>query len=414
MKPENLEEKIVWYCLIGMYGFYFLGAQYILMSVIAWLLTLYIGKKLWNQTENTPTNEKLIIPSTVWVWIISMLVMEVALFMAHVNFDLGVAKIITSSINWARTWAYMALFPLIGCLNIRPKLLYRGVCIICLQSIIVIPIFYLAFTLHLPPTLYTSPLRLIGGNGEELYNVVLYGFEEETYQTRLQLFTPWPPALGLVACVYFFLACQESNKKWRFIGMIGSIAMIVASFSRLAMLCLVIVPLLTWFLVNFTQPKVQITTGVLGFFTGIFSPPLINFFQSFKEQFSKARASSSRLREILGRVALERWKEAPIWGHGIVDPRGPAFTKHMPIGTHHTWFGLLFDKGLVGLFALFVPLLWSFVDLLYKSYKNPTARVALSVLIVLILFTFGERIEGLAYLYWPGLVLMGIAFKEKA
>ncbi|MBW4602988.1 MAG: O-antigen ligase family protein [Calothrix sp. FI2-JRJ7] len=413
MKPENLEEKIVWYCLIGIYGFYFLGAQYILMSLVAWLLTLYLGKKLWNQTENTPTNEILIIPSTVWVWIISMLVMEVALFMAHVNFDLGVPKLITSSINWARTWAYMALFPLIGCLNIRPKLLYRGVCILCLQSIIIIPIFYLAFTLHLPPTLYTSPLRLIGGNGEELYNVVLYGFEEETYQTRLQLFTPWPPALGLVGCVYFFLACQESNKKWRFIGMVGSIAMIIASFSRLAMLCLVIVPLLTWFLVNFTQPKVQITTGVVGFFTGIFAPPLINFFQTFKEQFSKARASSSRLREVLGRVALERWKEAPIWGHGIVDPRGPAFTKHMPIGTHHTWFGLLFDKGLVGLFALAVPLLWSFVDLLYKSYKNPTARVALSVLIVLILFTFGERIEGLAYLYWPGLVIMGIAFKEK-
>ena len=413
MKPQNLEEKVVWYSLIGTYVFYFLGAQYILVSVIAWLLTLYLGKKLWNQTENTPIEEKVTIPFSVWVWIISMLVMEVALIMAHIDFDLGVGKIITSSINWSRTWAYMALFPLIGCLNIRPQLLYRAVCIICLQSLIFILICYLAFTLHLPPNLYTSPLHLIGGNDVTLYKVALYGFEEETNENRLQLFAPWPPALGMVADVYFFLACQESNKKWRLIGIIGSIAMIIVPFSRLAMLCLATVPLLTWFLVNFTRPYIQITTGVVSFFVGIFAPLLFNFIQTFKEQFSNARPSSSRVRAILGRIALERWSEAPIWGHGIIEPRGPRIVGFMPIGTHHTWFGILFEKGLVGLIALAVPLVWSFIDLLYKAHKNPTAKIGLSVLLVIFLFTFGEKIEGIAYLYWPGLVLMGIAFKEK-
>jgi hypothetical protein len=337
--------------------------------------------------------------------------MEVALIVAHIDFDLGILKIINSTINWARAWLLMALFPLVGCLNIRPQLIYRAVCIICLQSLILIPIFYLAYTLHLPSTLYTSPLRLIGGNGADYYNVVLYGFEEETHQTRLQLFAPWPPALGLIANIYFLLAYQESNKKWRFVGMIGSVAMIMASFSRLSMLSIITAPLLTWFLVNFTQPIVPITTGVVSFFAAMFAPQLINFLSIFKEQFSKARASSSRLREILGRMALERWSEAPLWGHGIIDPRGPAFTKRMPIGTHHTWFGILFEKGLVGLIALAVPMLWSFIDLLFKAYKNKTAQVGLSVLLVLFLFTFGERIEGLAYLYWPGLVIMGMGFK---
>jgi hypothetical protein len=340
-----------------------------------------------------------------------MLVMEVALIVAHIDFDLGIPKIITSTINWARAWPLMALFPFIGCLNIRPQLIYRAVCIICLQSLILIPIFYIAYILHLPNTLYTSPLRLLGGNGAEYYNVVLYGFEEETNQTRLQLFAPWPPALGLIANIYFLLACQESNKKWRLIGMIGSVAMMVASFSRLSMLSIAIVPLLTWLLVNFSRPIVPIGTGVVSFFAAMFAPLIINFLETFKEQFSKARASSSQLREVLGRLALERWSEAPLWGQGIVDPRGPAFTKFMPIGTHHTWFGILFEKGLVGLIALAIPLLWSFIDLLYKAYKNKTAKVGLSVLIVLFLFTFGERIEGLAYLYWPGLVIMGMAFK---
>ncbi len=413
MKPQNLEEKVVWYSLIGTYGFYLIGAQYIAIPALAWLLTLYLGKKLWNQTENTPTEEKVTIPFSIWIWVIFMLVMEVALIVAHIDFDLGIPKIITSTINWARAWPLMALFPLIGCLNIRPQLIYRAICIICLQSLILIPIFYIAYILHLPSTLYNSPLRLLGGNGAEYYSVVLYGFEEETNQTRLQLFAPWPPALGLIANIYFLLVCQEPNKKWRLIGMIGAVAMIMASFSRLSMLSIAIVPLLTWFLVNFFRPIVPIGTGVVSFFAAMFAPLLINFLDTFKEQFSKARASSSRLREILARMALERWSEAPLWGHGIVDPRGPAFTKHMPIGTHHTWFGILFEKGLVGLIALAVPLLWSFIDLLYKAHKNKTAKVGLSVLLVLFFFTFGERIEGLAYLYWPGLVIMGMAFKAK-
>ncbi|MEI2580823.1 O-antigen ligase family protein [Scytonema sp. PRP1] len=413
MKPQNLEEKVVWYSLIGTYGFYFIGAQYILTPALAWLLTLYLGKKVWSQTENTPTKEKVAIPFSVWIWVIFMLVMEVALIIAHINFDLGIPKIITSTINWARAWPLMALFPLIGCLNIRPQLLYRAVCIICLQSLILIPIFYLAYTLHLPNNLYTSPLRLLGGNGVEYYNVVLYGFEEDTNQTRLQLFAPWPPALGLVANIYFLLACQESDKKWRLIGMIGSVAMIVSSFSRLSILSFATIPLLTWVLVNFTQPLVPITTGVVSFFAAIFAPLLINFLETFKEQFSKARAGSSRIREILGRIALHRWNEAPIWGHGIIEPRGTRITAFMPVGTHHTWFGLLFEKGLVGLIALAVPLLWSFIDLLYKAQKNTTAKLGLSVLLVLFFFTLGERIEGLAYLYWPGLVIMGMGFKAK-
>ncbi|MDZ8080633.1 MAG: O-antigen ligase family protein [Nostoc sp. DcaGUA01] len=414
MKPQNLEEKVVWYCLIGTYGFYFLGACYFTISIIAWLLTLYLCKKLWNQTEYTATEDKITIPLSVWVWIISMLVIEVALVMGHVDFDLGIPKIITSSINWARNWAYLALFPLIGCLNIRPQLLYRGVCIVGLQSLIIIPIFYIAHAIHLPNVLYSSPLQLIGGNDVIFYSVKLYGFEEgNVNQIRLSLFAPWPPALGLVGCIYFLLSSQENNKKWRLIGMIASAAMIVSSVSRLGILCLVTVPVITWLLVNFIEPKVQLAAGVVSLFTGMFAPIIIDSLEIFKEHFSQARADSSKLREVLGRMALEGWKEAPIWGHGIIAPRGILFTKFMPIGTHHTWFGLLYEKGAVGLVALAFPLLWSFMDLLYKAYKNQTAKVALGVLIVLFLFTFGEKIEGLVYLYWPGLIIMGIAFKQK-
>lgn len=415
IKPENFEEKLIWYYLIGTYGFYILGAQYISGATIAWILTLYLGKKLWNQTENTPDEEKIIIPSAIWVWIISVLLMEFILIVGHIDFALGMGKIVTSSINLARSWVLLALFPLIGCLSIRSQLLYRGVCIVCLQSLLFIPICYLASVFHLSDILYTSPLKVIGGGSIQYYSVRFYYFSAEDNQSRLALFAPWPPALGLIANIYFFLVCQEVNKKWRWIGMMGSIAMIVASISRLAILCIPSVALLTWILVNFTRPIVQITAGLVSVLTGMVAPLLIEFIQDSKERFSKVRASSSQVREVLNRIALERWwNEAPLWGHGIIDPRGPAITVFVPIGTHHTWFSILFEKGLIGLIALAVPMLWSFIDLLSKAYNSTTAKVGLNIILVIFFFTFGEKVEGLAYLYWPGLVMMGIAFKAEA
>jgi len=51
IKPQNLEEKVVWYYIIGTHGLYFLGAQFVVAPVM--VLLVYLVKKLWNQTEAT-------------------------------------------------------------------------------------------------------------------------------------------------------------------------------------------------------------------------------------------------------------------------------------------------------------------------------------------------------------------------
>jgi hypothetical protein len=118
------------------------------------------------------------------------------------------------------------------------------------------------------------------------------------------------------------------------------------------------------------------------------------------------------VRETLGRIAVDRWQsEAPIWGHGTVE-RGPHVAEFMPIGSHHTWFGLLFVKGIVGFTALAIPFLCSLIDLVIKSQTSATARVGLSMVCILFLYTFGENLEILAYLYWLALIMMGVAFAE--
>jgi hypothetical protein len=413
MKPQNLEEKVVWYYIIGTYGLYFLGAQFVVAPVMAWALVLYLVKKLWEQSDDTPVKERITIPVGVWIWIISMLVLEFALIMGHYDFDLTVIQTIKTSIRFAKSWALFAIFPLIGCLKIRAQLISRAVCILGLQTLIFIPICYLASALKLPTLLYVSPLNKLFGNSFLLYSVTLYTPDYETNLARLFLFAPWGPVLGVVGCIYLFIACQDQDKKWRWIGITAAIAMAFVSGSRAAIVCTLTVPFISCCLVKLAQSSVQIATGISSFFVGIVGTQLLDWFRIVKDEFYAQRSSSSRVREILNNIALYRWwNEAPIWGHGVAESRGPKVTGFIQIGTHHTWLSVLFLHGIVGAIALAFPMLWSFVYLLIKAQKSIVAWGGVGIILVLFVFCFVEKLDYVAYIFWPGLVMLGIALKE--
>jgi hypothetical protein len=143
MKPETYPERVVWYTLLWTYGFFWIGGLYVVGSVVGWILFAHWVKQLWYQTDETPVGDRIHISWSLWVWIISMIVMEVALVAGHLDFNLQTSLIIKSSIGWAKGWALLALFPLMGTLKIRPQLLYRIACIIGLQTILIFPIFFL-------------------------------------------------------------------------------------------------------------------------------------------------------------------------------------------------------------------------------------------------------------------------------
>lgn len=413
MKPQNFEERLIWYSIIGTYVLYVFAILYPASSVLGWLLFFYLCKQLWNQTKHTPIEKQIHVSWIHWLWLVCMLVIALSAIIGCSNNNLGLNQTIRSLINWATDWALLALFPLIGCLNIRPQLIYRAVCILCLQSLILIPFFYLAWILHLPAHLYSSPIERLIQNGELYYSVNFYAIEYGTNETRLFLFAPWGPALGLIGNVYFFLALGEPNKRWRWLGIVGSLAMSVVSVSRLSLIAVPIVFLLVLFISNITKPVTSIAIGVIGFISGIFSTVILGTVKEAKDKFNNARPASSRVHHALAEIASERWQETPIWGHGASEVPGPKVVAGMPVGSHHTWFSLLFIKGLVGFTAFLVPMLLSFISLAIKAQKNATAKIALSFLLTLFLFTFNDNQQSLAYLYWPGLIIMGIAFKRE-
>jgi hypothetical protein len=112
----------------------------------------------------------------------------------------------------------------------------------------------------------------------------------------------------------------------------------------------------------------------------------------------------------LERVALDRWTDSPFFGHGKQIP-GPDFLKNMPIGSHHTWIGLLFTQGFIGFCLFFIPLVWSLADLLLKAKSNPIAHVTLKALLVITFASLSDNIEKLGYLYWSTFLLIGIAYR---
>lgn len=412
MAPTNIEERIVWYSMVGTYGFYVLGALYVLAPVIAWVLFAIALVRIGRFVILGDPRYHVPMSWLVLVWFVGMFVMLIALIVGHFTNGYGLGSVIKSTIGWAKGWALLAIFPFIGCLNIRPELVYRAACIVSLHTIVLAPVFIGAWLAGLPQMLYVSPLQKIGGPGPEFFAMSLYEIDPSNGSPRWRLFTPWAPALGFVANIYFVFALQEKNLFYRVGGIIGCVIMVLLSGSRLGLLSLITVSMIAWWLSMMGRPIILWVSGIGAAIMGLLMAPVLTFAEEFSTRFREARADSSRVREALGRIAVNRWREeAPIWGHGQVEA-GPHLVEYMMIGSHHTWFGLLYVKGAVGMVAMAVPLACAFVYFLIKSIYAREGRVALSVILLLFLYTFGENLEVLAYLIWPGLLFIGIASKH--
>ena len=407
---QNLPESIVWYCLIGTYGIYCLGGLYVLGPALAWILLAYTLKEQWVRFRDGEAAYPISFHWILWLWITGMGVELLALYIGHQNFDLSTTVLIKSSIGWAKGWALMAIFPIIGsCLSIRPKILYRAACVVALHSLLVAPILYGAYLINWEPLLYTSPLKVVGGAGDLFFQVRLYSIDGEG-NARWAFFCPWGPAAGMMGNIYFFLSLQEKNFRWKCCGIAGSLLLIWMSRSRMATLFLLVVWLSSRVLRSISRPKTLFALGSLSVLSGLSAPFIESVTWNYWQQFHATRAGSSRVRSVLQRIAIRRWREeAPIWGHGTVD-EGPHLVEYMPIGSHHTIFSLLFIKGLVGLVAFLVPMIVTTITLWIRAQKSMIAATALSVLLLLCCYTLGENIENLAYLFWPGLVLIGMVF----
>lgn len=409
-------ERVIHLTLALTWPFYAIGALYVVGPVLAWTLgglaalTLYLGPAMRADMRATGP-----VPAIVWGWFAGMAVMLIALWVGHLSWGLGLIQTIKSSIGWAKGWALLALFPLAGAvLPIRRQVLVRGQCVIGLWTLILAPILLAAPYVGLPERIFTSPLKAIGGPGPEYFSVYLFTYDPSSWTPRWQFYAPWSPFAALLGVVMVLFALEEKQLKWRTIGIAAGTLMILASKSRMGLVGLVactigprMMPLIlrgwAW----------QVVAGLTASLAAL-GPWLIGLVASGVAGFKGARADSTRVRETLQQIAKERWQNEAFWfGHGTVHP-GSHAVEYMPIGSHHTWFGLLFVKGLVGLLALLVPFVWQTGLALLDAARGPRGRLPLGIMMTLTLLSFGENIEIEAYMLWPGLMLLGIHARECA
>jgi len=417
IKPQNLPEKLVWYYIVGTFIAYYLGSQFVATPLLAFFLVFYLIKKWWNQTDETPESERIAISLTVWIWIFAMLTIEMCIIVSHINYDLGLVQIIRTSVGWARQWGLFALFPLAGHLRIRPQIIYRAVCILSLQCVIVVVLDNLVSLFHLPVLSFTSPLKVLGG-GNALYTVKFFN-NSIAQRNDFQLFAGWPTILGLISVIYFHFACQDLDKRWRRIGIWSYTFLVFASQSRVAILSFAITLFVSKVLTNWFRPKALFITGLIASLSGIALPKAVDLLLAVKNFFDNYRgkdsADSGQLRSYINRMTLARWQsESPIWGHGVIEEfgNGPRITYGIPLGTHSTWFAILYNHGVVGFFALALAFLCSFLTLTISSQSSELSRMGLTIIIVLVIFGFSEPLQVWAYIYWAPLLILGMALNK--
>lgn len=408
------EDIIVSFALAATWLVYLFGGLYVLGPVLGVGLTGLLCARYYFAAEAIETRHVPPVPSGVWVWILGMLVMLLALEVGHMNQNMGLGQTIKSTIGWAKGWALLALFPLIGaCMNVRVETIIRAAGWVALGTLLLTPVFLVAPMVGLPERLFVSPLKLVGGPGPEFFAVQLYSYEPMDGSTRLRYFTPWSPAAGMIGNMYLIFALSDKRRFWKWMGIVSALAMIVTSKSRLAIAAAMFIwPVVI--AVGESKRPVMWFTATLGLvMLTPMAQSILDWIDATLNSVKSMRADSTRVRELLGDIAITRWwTEAPIWGHGIVE-RGPHAVEYMPIGSHHTWYGLLFVKGAVGAIALAIPLAWSLIEFaLLAVTRSKAGRIAFGMVLLMSFYSIGENLEILAYLIWPGLLVMGIAARE--
>jgi hypothetical protein len=405
----TVEEKLICWALLFTYPVYLIGGLYITGSALGWTVLGIVLLRAFVEGGN-PFKQ---VPMIVWVWGLGMLVMLISLWVGHADWSLGTTQTIKSSVGWAKGWALLGLFPLLGAVvNLKPESLIRAVCVVGKHTAIFGVITFILYVVRVPGQLFISPLQILGGAGDNFFMVSLYGLNPETGAGRWQFFAPWAPAAGFLSCIFVIFCLQEKDKVWRNWGVAGCVVMALLSQSRAGWAIFIMIIPLFLFTRQLRNPWLLLGLGFLLPIILVLGEPVYEMVMDAFQQVKEARPASTRVRTALENLAVQRWRdEAPIWGHGIVES-GPKLVEFMPIGSHHTWFGLLFVKGLVGLFALAIPMGLSLIYLLIFSAHNVQARAAMCLLVVFTCYSFFENLEILAYLYWPALFWLGMTFKN--
>ena len=385
---------------------YSVGALYLVYPLLGWYLLAQVGVKRLR-------GGRVALHPLIICWLISMLFMLIVLIIGHIDWQLGLIATLKSSIGWAKGWALIAVFLAAGTLLTDRSQLVRAACSVGKWTVLLTPALIAASLVQLPEILFVSPLEVLGGSTGEYFAIALYEPDPGFGVSRFRYFAPWAPAIGLIGNLLLLLSTQEKDTNMRRYGMAGAVCMIILSLSRLGWVVALVVPCALLALASWRSNWLWLLSAISATLFAVVGNDLILVATDGYETLKGARSESTLVRGYLADIALSRWwQEAPVWGHGRVEA-GPHLVQYMMIGSHHTWLGLLFVKGVVGVVTLAVPLVATLLVLLRRAFVDAESRVAFGCIAVLSMYSVAENLETLVYLYWPALIYIGSVLQNR-
>ncbi|WP_394167521.1 O-antigen ligase family protein [Photobacterium piscicola] len=401
---KNLDERIIYFTIILTYPLYLIGGLYLVGPILAWIL-LYRSLVII-------FNVKIKIHHLSIAWIVSILLIEVVVVIGSLNTGHSILMTIKSTIGWAKGWALIGIFIFIGSiLPIRYYIFQRAIINILWQSLLISPFLIVVAFLNFPTLLYISPLKFFGGGGEQFFKVWLYWNDSNTGLPRWQLFAPWSPALAFYALLALSIILPRPSDKTKYVALFSAIVLVFLSESRagiVILLMLIFIYVISYF---FDVIFILFMMLICCLLFGVFLNEIVEGVSGLVNYINSMRSKSSMIRQALNDIGLYRWYSESFWfGHGNVE-RGPHVVQFMPIGSHHTFIGLLFIKGIIGLLLYVIPLVVTTLYLFIKSFIRRDYLSGFFVILIFLMYSFTENIEILSYLMWPGWLFIGMTLR---
>jgi len=172
---------------------------------------------------------------------------------------------------------------------------------------------------------------------------------------RLVLFFPWSTGLAMAGMTVMLAAWRDRSLVLRFAAIGGGVAALAGSMSRAGAVAAVVAICTTLFCRLTRGAQLLLTTaGALTMeVASLAGYDPASVLSTAWSAFTDAREGSSEARTLVYRASLEGFYASPIFGNGHVGPLLHPWVP-MPIGSHSSFYGLLYTGGIVtfGMFAI--------------------------------------------------------------
>ena len=226
---------------------------------------------------------------------------------------------------------------------------------------------------------------------------------EQTFDdqaTRLTLFFPWAPLLGLGAVGITVISWLDRSLGWRLLGIAGGLVGTVFSWSRAAIISLLIVVtartlLLIPFFWRWVLVACFLASLLLALLNG-FDP--LRSLADFETQVRDAREGSSSARDLINEGSFEGFLQSPMFGHGWTALL-PGLPIELAMGGSSSFYGLLYTGGLTTFSAFVIAMVITLIAMISAVTRVPEGseahRYAVAgclLMLTLILFCWSESL----------------------